>query len=238
MSAERTNEHGQPIGAALPDWQPPPAPQHAALEGRWSRLEPLAPERHAGPVFDAHAEAPDGRAWTYMGYGPFASARDYEEWMSAACSGSDALFFAIYDKDARRWAGVASFLRIQPALGSIEVGHVSYAPCLQRTRAGSEAMYLLMRHAFELGYRRYEWKCDALNAASRAAALRYGFRFEGVFRQSMVYKGRNRDTAWYALLDGEFEGVRERFEAWLAPENFDAHGRQRTPLTAAQDPRS
>lgn len=224
------NELGQPIGIPLPGWTPPPRPTRDPLQGRYCRLERLDPDRHAAALFAAHAADKEGRSWTYLPYGPFQTLPSYRDWMRAQCLGDDPLFLAIVDLIDGVPAGVASYLRIAPASGSIEVGHIHYAPRLQRTAAATEAMFLMMQHAFELGYRRYEWKCDALNAASRAAALRLGFSFEGVFRQATVYKGRNRDTAWYAAIDAEWPALRAAFLAWLDPGNFDAQGRQRTRL--------
>ncbi len=151
--------------------------------------------------------------------------------MSDYCRGSDPLFHAIVDTNTGKAVGVASYLRITPASGSIEVGHINYSPLLQRTPAATEAMYLMMKRAFELGYRRYEWKCDALNARSRAAAQRLGLSFEGVFRQAAVYKGRNRDTAWYAAIDREWPALEEAYLRWLDPTNFDERGKHRISLT-------
>ena len=169
--------------------------------------------------------------WTYMAYGPFAGAEAYLAWAAQSAASQDPLFHAILDRSTGKAVGVAAFLRIEPAVGVIEVGHIAFAPALQRTPAATEAMYLLMRRVFdELGYRRYEWKCDALNAPSRAAAARLGFTFEGVFRQATLYKGRNRDTAWYSIIDREWPRQKAAFEAWLDPANFDEQGRQRTPL--------
>jgi RimJ/RimL family protein N-acetyltransferase len=182
-------------------------------------------------LFAAHAADPEGRNWTYLPYGPFRTFADYHAWMRADCLGDDPLFFAIIDIPEEQPVGVASYLRIAPANGSIEVGHIHYSPRLQRSPAATEAMYLMIKRAFDLGYRRYEWKCDALNAPSRAAAQRLGLSFEGVFRQATVYKGRNRDTAWYAAIDSEWPALRAAFEAWLAPDNFDPQGQQRTRLT-------
>jgi RimJ/RimL family protein N-acetyltransferase len=182
-------------------------------------------------LFAADAADVDGRSWTYLAYGPFRTLHAYTEWMTANCLGDDPLFFTIIDKADLKPAGVASYLRIAPANGSIEVGHIHYSPRLQQHRAATEAMFLMMEHAFALGYRRYEWKCDALNAPSRAAAQRLGLSFEGIFRQATVYKGRNRDTAWYAAIDTEWPALRAAFEAWLEPGNFDANGRQRIRLT-------
>jgi RimJ/RimL family protein N-acetyltransferase len=225
------NDLGQPIGFPLPGWAPPPAPPREPMEGRFCRLEPLDPDRHAADLFAADAADADGRSWTYLAYGPFRTLPDYRAWMGATCLGADPLFFAILDSPEGKAVGVASYLRITPASGSIEVGHLHYSPRLERSPAATEAMYLLMERAFGLGYRRYEWKCDALNAASRAAAQRLGLSFEGVFRQATVYKGRNRDTAWYAAVDAEWPALREAFLTWLAPGNFDGAGRQRTRLT-------
>ena len=224
------NELGQPIGAPLAGWTAPPRPARERLEGRFCCLEALDADRHADALFAANAAETDGRSWTYMPYGPFPTLRDYREWMSRQCLGEDPLFFAIIERANEQPAGVASYLRIAPEAGTIEVGHIHYAPRLQRRPAATEAMYLLMQRAFELGYRRYEWKCDALNAASRSAALRLGLSFEGIFRQATVYKGRSRDTAWYAAIDSEWPALRAAFRAWLAPDNFDAAGQQRRRL--------
>jgi RimJ/RimL family protein N-acetyltransferase len=191
----------------------------------------LDPDRHAAALFEADAADAEGRSWTYLPDGPFATLTDYRDWMWATCLGEDPLFFAVIDLAAGRPAGLVSYLRITPAAGSIEVGHIHYSPLLQRSPAATEAMFLMMGWAFEAGYRRYEWKCDALNAASRAAAQRLGLSFEGVFRQATVYKGRNRDTAWYAAIDAEWPALREAFLAWLDPGNFDEDGEQRTRLS-------
>jgi RimJ/RimL family protein N-acetyltransferase len=178
----------------------------------------------------------EGKNWTYLAYGPFADLDSYLAWIDRTCSGNDPLFFAIIDRQTDRAVGVASYLRIDPANGSIEVGHINYSPLLQRQPAATEAMYLMMRHAFELGYRRYEWKCNALNAASRAAAQRLGFSYEGVFRQATVVKGRNRDTAWYAAIDAEWPTLHDAFLKWLDPANFDAQGKQRMRLSSLTEP--
>lgn len=225
------NHLGQPIGDPLPRWSPRPRPGRTPLLGRYCRVEPLDPDLHSPALFAANQQDPTGAMWTYMGYGPFAQAQDYAAWAEAAARGEDPLFHAIVDRPSDRAVGVAAYLRIEPAVGVLEVGHIAYAPALQRTAAATEAMYLLLRRAFdELGYRRYEWKCDALNAPSRAAALRLGFRFEGIFRQATVYKGRNRNTAWYSIIDQEWPARKAAFEAWLDPLNFTADGRQIRPL--------
>jgi RimJ/RimL family protein N-acetyltransferase len=224
------NELGQPVGAPVPDWSPPPAPRRTTLAGRLCRLEPLDPPMHAGALHAANAQDTDGRSWTYMPYGPFASLAAYRVWLETMCAGDDPLFFAIVEAATEQPAGVASYLRIAPDSGSIEVGHIHYAPRLARTPAATEAMVLMMKNAFDLGYRRYEWKCDALNAASCAAARRLGFRYEGLSRQATVSKGRNRDTAWFAVIDADWPALKRAFSAWLDPANFDADGRQRTRL--------
>ncbi|MGE4617695.1 MAG: GNAT family protein, partial [Gammaproteobacteria bacterium] len=174
---------------------------------------------------------PRQRAWTYLPYGPFETEDAYVEWINASCLGDDPMFHAIVDLETDKATGIASFMRIDPANGSIEVGHINYSPSLQKTRAATEAMYLMMKRAFELGYRRYEWKCDALNAPSRAAAKRLGLSYEGIFRQATVYKGHNRDTAWYAAIDAEWNELEAAFLGWLHPGNFDETGRQRLRLT-------
>jgi RimJ/RimL family protein N-acetyltransferase len=224
------NRYGQPIGPPLPDWKPRLHPRHTELCGRLCRLEPLA-DRHVRALHAAYAEDADGRNWTYLPYGPFTSADDYAAFVRRATRGDDPLFYAIVLEASHRPVGVASYLRIEPAMGVIEVGHLCYSPALQRSPAATEAMYLMMRRVFdELGYRRYEWKCDSLNAPSRRAAERLGFRYEGTFRQMMVVKQRSRDTAWYSILDSEWPALRAAFERWLDPANVDATGTQRARL--------
>jgi RimJ/RimL family protein N-acetyltransferase len=223
------NELAQPIGFPVPGWAPPPQPPRAALAGEYCQLEILDPAAHGDDLYKANALDADGASWTYLAYGPFSTRASYLAWLSSACAGDDPLFFAILDKS--KAVGLASYLRINPDSGSIEVGHIHYSRLLRRTPAATEAMYLMMKNAFGLGYRRYEWKCDALNAASRAAAQRLGLSYEGTFRQASVYKGRNRDTAWYAAIDSEWSALQAAFQAWLAPTNFDEQNRQRTRLT-------
>jgi RimJ/RimL family protein N-acetyltransferase len=199
------------------------------MQGRWCRLESLDAEAHASALHEAYALEAGVDGWTYLPYGPV-SPDAFAEWAQEAAESDDPLFFAVLDADDVP-LGVASYLRIMPAIGTVEVGHIHYAPPLQRTAAATEAMYLMMRRAFdELGYRRYEWKCDDLNGPSRRAAERLGFTYEGTHRQATIYKGRNRDTAWYSILDREWPSVRAALEAWLDPKNFDAEGVQRTPL--------
>ncbi|MBA3943291.1 MAG: GNAT family N-acetyltransferase [Herpetosiphonaceae bacterium] len=224
------NNLGQPTGPALPNWLPPPYPPREPMEGRYCRVEPLDVDRHAPDLYVANSADTEQRMWTYLAYGPFADLDQYVAWLQRTCPGDDPFFHAIVDLSTSRAVGVASYLRITPASGSIEVGHIAYAPALQRTQAATEAMYLMMQRAFALGYRRYEWKCDALNARSRAAAQRLGFSFEGIFRQATVYKGRNRDTAWFAMIDQEWSALQRAFEQWLDSANFDANGQQRLRL--------
>jgi RimJ/RimL family protein N-acetyltransferase len=227
-----TNHLGQPVGRIVADWHAPPRPSRAPLEGRYCRLEPLDAARHAADLYAANARDPDGRMWTYMPYGPFANLEAYRNWMQAASATDDPHFLAIVDRTSSTAVGVASFLRIDPGSGSIEVGHLAFSPLLQRTTAATEAMFLMMEWAFVAGYRRYEWKCNALNAPSRAAAQRLGLSFEGIFRRATVVKGRNRDTAWYAATDAEWPALAHAYRTWLAPENFDAAGRQRLSLAS------
>jgi RimJ/RimL family protein N-acetyltransferase len=204
------------------------------MVGRYCRLEPLDVERHLDQLFVANRKDESNRMWFYLPYGPFDRLEDYREWVQENSVGDDPIFHAVVVPDGGA-VGVASYLRINPEAGSIEVGGIAYSPRLQRTQAATETMYLMMRHAFDdLGYRRYEWKCNALNAPSRTAALRLSFTFEGIFRQAQVLKGRNRDTAWYSILDKEWPPIKTTFERWLDPANFDASGRQREKLSASR----
>ena len=231
MAVARTNELGQPIGEPLPDgWTPPPAPSPVTLEGAFVRVEPLDSAAHAPDLFEAGRVDATGASWTYLPDGPFESLDSFTGWLWAAAPERDRLPFAFVDRASGKARGFGSYLRMQPAVGSIEVGYIWLSPLLQRTPMSTEAMHLLMAHVFELGYRRYEWKCDALNAPSRRAAERLGFTFEGIFRHAIHYKGRNRDTAWYSITDDEWPVIREAQRAWLRPDNFDADGRQRRSL--------
>ncbi len=226
---QNLNEFNQPIGLPLPDWQPPTPPAREPMLGRFCRLEPVDPPTHAAELFEAFSLDSNGLNWTYLPYGPFPNFEAFREWLISIAMPDDPLFFAIVDDESGKALGVASFSRINP-LGSIEVAHIHFSPLLQGKPGATEAMYLMMKLAFELGYRRYEWKCDALNAPSRAAAQRLGFSFEGIFRQMVVYKGRNRDTAWFAMTDRDWPAIREALESWLDPANFDRDGRQKTRL--------
>jgi len=208
-----------------------PRPAHRTLEGERVRLVPLDPDRHAEDLLAAAAGDPE--LWRYLPYGPFADAGALRGWLAEHADSTDPLFLAVLDAATGRAGGVVSFLRPEPEHGSVEIGHIWFGAPLQRSPAATEAISLLARHAFDdLGYRRLEWKCDAANERSRRAAERFGFTFEGVFRQHMIVKGRNRDTAWFSLLDREWPAARAAFDAWLAPGNFDAGGRQRRSLAA------
>jgi RimJ/RimL family protein N-acetyltransferase len=227
----RHNEFGQPIGPDLPDWTPAARPPRTSMNGRRVRLEPLDAARHGAGLFDAFAEDASGADWTYMPVGPFADQAAFDDWLEIAERSHDPMFFAILEAGTGAALGFASYLRIEPATGVIEVGFIAFSPRLQGTAGATETMYLMMHRAFdELGYRRYEWKCDALNARSRNAAERLGFRFEGIFRQATITKGRNRDTAWFSILDSEWPGLRACLETWLDPENFDPAGKQKHAL--------
>ncbi len=214
----------RPRGDIVDNWKVPPRPSDKVLEGRYVRLEPLSAERHAALLYRSYVG--QDQVWDYLPYGPFSSASQYHRWVRDHAEQDDPFFYAIHNLETDQWEGVASYLRITPAAGSIEVGHINFSPALQRTRASTEAMFLMMGWAFETGYRRYEWKCDALNLPSRRAAQRLGFSYEGIFRQAGVVKGRNRDTAWFAAIDSEWAALKEAYETWLWPENFDSKGNQ------------
>jgi RimJ/RimL family protein N-acetyltransferase len=212
-------------------WTPARSPERAVLVGVTVRLEPVDPGRHAAALFAAGHDERDPRLWDYMSVGPFANQDAFTAWLQTAAASSDPLFFTVVDQETNRPSGMVSYLRITPAHGVIEIGSIWFGPALQRTRQATETIFLLARYVFEdLGYRRLEWKCDALNARSRRAAERFGFSYEGLFRQHMVVKGRNRDTAWFAMLDRDWPAIGAAFAAWLAPENFDSAGRQRRSL--------
>ncbi|MBS0201969.1 MAG: GNAT family N-acetyltransferase [Planctomycetes bacterium] len=232
----RLNEFGQPIGFPLPGWSPPPWPAKEPIQGRYCQLEPIDPDRHAAALFAVISDEADASSWTYMPYGPFETLDSYLEWMRIKCLGNDPIFYVIVDLKTSHPVGVASYLRITPASGFIEVGHLHFSAKLRRTPVATEAMFLMMRYAFELGYRRYEWKCDSLNAPSRAAAQRLGLSFEGIFRQATVYKQRSRDTAWFAAIDADWPDLKIAFETWLHPDNFDADGQQRISLSELTRP--
>jgi RimJ/RimL family protein N-acetyltransferase len=229
---EYQNEFGQRIGFPMDKWKPCSPPPRSSMEGNYCRIEILDAEKHADDLYTAYADDAAGRIWTYLPYGPFTQFDEYRAWLNKTCLGNDPLFHSIIDLKTNKAIGVASFLRIESAVGVIEVGHINYSPILQRTPIATEAMYLMMCRVFdELGYRRYEWKCDALNAPSRKAASRLGFIYEGIFRQATMYKARNRDTAWYSIIDSEWPGLKKSFKAWLDPSNFDANNQQKKSLS-------
>lgn len=227
------NEYGQLIGDAAPDWHPAELPTATTLHGRFCTLERLNPEKHTADLYSAYAAAEDGRNWTYMAPEPFTSEADYRAWAEEAASTDDPRHYAVIDNTTNTAVGTLSLMRHDPANGVIEVGYVTFSPAMQRTPLSTEAQYLLMRYVFdELGYRRYEWKCDSLNEPSRRTAARLGFTYEGTFRQNVVYKNRNRDTAWFSIIDSEWPAIRTAFETWLDPANFDDTGQQKQPLNA------
>jgi RimJ/RimL family protein N-acetyltransferase len=210
----------------LPRWSPRPLPERRSFRGRYCTIEPLDAAKHAEALYASLCTGSGIAGFTYLPANPPASMDEWRSRLEKHAVSRDPLFFTLFDESGRA-AGMAAYLRIAPEHGSIEIGHIHLSPRLQQTRAATEIQYLLMRHAFDdLGYRRYEWKADALNAPSRRAALRFGFRFEGIFLKAVVYKQRSRDTAWFSIIDDEWPQVRHAFESWLAPENFDAEGRQ------------
>ena len=231
------NQFDQPVGAALPDWQPRPHPERLNLQGRLCRLEPLR-STHAGALFDAHRLAPDTRSWTWLLREPDATAEEFAEWVASVSELSDPIHFTVIDNQTRSPVGTLSLMRIDPKNGVVEVGHVHFSPQLSRTPESTEAQYLLMQYVFDtLGYRRYEWKCNSLNEPSRKAALRLGFQFEGRFRQALVTKGHNRDTDWFSILDKEWPALAKAFEGWLAIDNFTADGKQKRSLESWRETR-
>ncbi len=233
---DRKNEFGQPIGTAIERWSERARPSRTPMEGRYCRLEPVEVERHWADLFAAYMKAPDGRDWTYLFVERPDTPEAFRAYLEKAAASNDPLHYTIVELPSAKAVGTAALMRIEPVHGVIEVGSITYSPALKQTRAGTEAMYLMMRRAFdELGYRRYEWKCDSFNAPSRAAAKRYGFQYEGLFRQAIVYKGRNRDTTWFSITDNEWPRVRAAFEGWLDPQNFDAGGKQKRSLAGIRD---
>jgi RimJ/RimL family protein N-acetyltransferase len=214
----------------LSNWQPRPVPQRQPLAGRFVRLEPLDAARHGDDLWLA-LQGPDPALWDYLPYGPFASRAPFDSWLAGNAASADPLFYAVIDMASQSAVGLLSYLRIAPWDGCIEIGHIAFGQAMQRTPASTEAVWLLARHAFDdLGYRRLEWKCNARNARSMRAAERLGFVYEGTFRQHMLVKGQNRDTAWFSIIDSEWPARRDAFERWLAADNFDAEGRQKQRL--------
>ena len=228
--AERVNHLGQPIDEEV-SWSGVERPPRTSMVGQYCRLELLDIDRHASDLFEAFSADKLGGIWTYLFTEPFETEESLRVWMADACLGDDPLFHAVIDNKTDKAVGFATFMRIDPVMGVIEVGNINFAPALQRTPAATEAMFLMMQRVFnELGYRRYEWKCDNLNALSHKAAKRLGFKYEGLFRQALVYKGRNRDTAWFSIINTEWPAIETAMKAWLSAENFDAQGQQRQTL--------
>ena len=222
----------RPVGDFVEPLPPGILPDFRPLHGRWSRLDPLSAERH-GPSLYRYSAGHDD-IWTYLFSGPFADQPSFTAWLKARQTEKDLWFYAYVKRDTGEALGMGSFMRAEPAHGVIEIGNIWMSPVLQRTREGTEAIYLMMRHAFDdLGMRRLEWKCNALNAPSRRAAERYGFAFEGVFRQHLIVKGHNRDTAWYSIIDKDWPRIKQGFEAWLADSNFDVDGQEKAKLRVA-----
>lgn len=227
------NEFDQPIGHSIIEWVPREIPGNAILEGDFCTLEPLSADRHAGDLYAAYALAPDSRDWTYLPIGPFTNELEYRHFVEAAAKTSDPKQFAVISNHSGKALGTISLMRVEPLHGVIEVGYVVFSPLLKQQTAATEAQFLLMAYVFDdLKYRRYEWKCDSLNAPSRKAAERLGFTFEGIFRQAVVYKGRSRDTAWYSITDKEWPMLKQAFQSWLSKSNFDANQSQIHRLTS------
>jgi RimJ/RimL family protein N-acetyltransferase len=230
--ASKHNVKTVPIGAQV-EAMPARRPQRTMLDGRVVSIVPLDPVAHAEALFKGVCGEENERLWLYLFEGPFATRAAFDSHLQQKATSEDPLFFAILDKPSGHAVGCAAYMRMEPTHRVIEVGSILYTPRLQRTIGATEAMYLMARHVFEdLGYRRYEWKCNALNAPSKSAALRLGFTFEGIFRQHMIIKRRNRDTAWFSMLDSEWPQRKAAFERWLDPLNFDASGRQKVSLSA------
>ena len=235
----RHNEYGQSLGPLMPEWSARPLPPREPVEGRYCTLEAVNAAKHADDLYAAYAQAPDGRDWTYLGVERPADLNAMRAHVERLAQTTDPLHFAVIDRQSGRAVGTLSLMRIDAANGVVEVGHVNFSPLLKHTPMSTEAQYLLMKLAFDvLGYRRYEWKCDSFNEPSRRAAARLGFQAEGVFRQYSIYKGRSRDAAWFSIIDSEWPALRTAFERWLAPENFDAEGRQRMALDKFRLPRA
>ena len=226
-----TSPDAYPVGVVV-DTTPAPRPQRVTLEGRFVSIVPFDLAAHGRDIYERSAGSANDGLWAYLGHGPFADFESFSAHYAEAAKKDDPLLFTILDRATGKAVGHATYMRIAPQDRAIEVGNILYTPALQRTAGATEAMYLMARHAFELAYRRYEWKCNYLNAPSGRAAARYGFAYEGTFRQHMIVKGRNRDTAWFAMLDSDWPRVKAGFEAWLDPANFDAEGRQKRSLGA------
>ena len=224
------------LGEIIEGFSIPPYPKGVSLEGKLVDLKPLKSDEYAEELFRLNSLDKAGINWTYLSYGPFETKVEYANWIKSFAEGDDPNFLAIISKKLKKAVGIASYLRINPSVGLIEVGHINYSPLLQKTTEATEAMYLMMKWAFDNGYRRYEWKCNALNLGSRRAAQRLGFSYEGVFRQMTISKGRNRDTAWFAIIDKEWQYVEKCFVQFLADKNFDDQGKAKASLTSLTKP--
>lgn len=221
------NQFHQPVGMTLSDWKGAPFPQAQQITGRYCKLERINAERHAKELYEAYSEASDCRDWTYLAVGPFETFDTFLDYVKKMEEQTDPMHFAVIDLTSMKPVGTFALMRIDTSNGVIEVGHVSYSVRMKRSRISTEVISLLLKYVFEdLGYRRFEWKCDALNAPSRGAAERFGFSFEGIFRQAVVTRGRNRDTAWYSIIDGEYPSLRPAYDMWLDERNFDNQGQQ------------
>lgn len=228
---KQVNEFGQPIGREVEGWVSCPRPPLTPLLGTYAHITPLDAEQHLDDLFNAVMTDGTGQMWTYLFNGPYTQKSDFAAYLTSAQASTDPLFYTIMDAQSGRALGYASYLRIEPAMGVIEIGNITMSPLLQKTRIATEAMYLMMAHVFDdLGYRRYEWKCDNLNGPSKKAARRFGFSYDGMFPQAVIYKGRNRDTAWFSIIDKDWPAIKAGYEAWLDPANFDADGMQKIPL--------
>jgi RimJ/RimL family protein N-acetyltransferase len=224
------------LGNIVNDFTTPPHPKGISLEGKVVELKPLKASLYSAQLFNANSLDTKGVNWTYLPYGPFESEIKYTKWIKTFEDGEDPVFFAIISKKLDKPVGIASYLRIKPKDGSIEVGHINYSPLLQNTTEATEAMYLMMKWAFDNGYRRYEWKCNALNLKSRRAAQRLGLSYEGVFRQMTINKGRNRDTAWFAAIDKEWHNIEQCYLKFLSDDNFDVEGKPKISLSSLTKP--
>ena len=230
--ANYNNSFEQPVGFPVPDWKVCQIPPRSTVSGNWCRVEGLDVKKHTKDLYNAFLKNNDDSNWTYLRYGPFESLDQFECWLKNSVTGNDPVFYAVIDLKTEKATGICAYLRIQPLVGVIELGNIHFSPLLKKTTMATEAMYLMMRRAFdELCYRRCEWKCDSLNEASKNTALRLGFTFEGIFRQALVYKGRNRDTAWYSVIDKNWPKLNKSFEKWLSPENFNSQGEQQKSLS-------
>ena len=228
------NQIKLPIGEAVPEWTTKQLPQKTKMQGRYCCLYPLDLKKHSIPLYEAFCKDKDNLNWTYLPYGPFENYEDFKKWLGDFCLTKDPFFFVVVKKDTV--VGLASYLRIKPEVGVIEIGHIHFSPLLQKTRASVETIYLMMRRVFdEMGYRRFEWKCDSLNKRSCEAAKKFGFQFEGIFRQLTIYKGRNRDTAWFSVINKDWGKIKQNFERWLSAENFDEKNKPSLSLRYLMD---